>query len=49
MSHERFEIGLNRSAVPTDVVIGGSGTTMPGTGPDGTVDILKNAECVLPF
>lgn len=45
---ERFEAGLNRSAVHTDVVIGGEGMTVTGTGPGGTVDIIKNDEWVLP-
>jgi aminopeptidase len=45
---ERFDLGLNRSAVHTDVVIGGSGMTVSGTGPGGTVDIIKDDEWVLP-
>jgi aminopeptidase len=46
---ERFELGLNRSAVHTDVVIGGTGMTVTGTGPSGTVDIIKDDEWVLPL
>jgi aminopeptidase len=45
---ERFALGLNRSAVHTDVVIGGSGMTVTGTGPRGTVDIIKDDRWVLP-
>lgn len=45
---ERLALGLNRSAVHTDVVIGGNGMTVRGTGPGGTVDILKDDEWVLP-
>ena len=45
---ERFDLGLNRSAVHTDVVIGGNGMTVTGTGPGGTVDIIKDDEWVLP-
>jgi aminopeptidase len=41
---ERFEIGLNRSAVHTDVVIGGTGMTVTETGPSGTIDIIKDDE-----
>jgi aminopeptidase len=44
---DRFELGLNRSAVHTDVVIGGAGMTVTGTGPGGTVDIIRNDEWVL--
>ena len=44
---ERFELGLNRSAVHTDVVIGGAGMTVTGTGPQGTVDIIRDDEWVL--
>jgi aminopeptidase len=44
---ERFEIGLNHSAVHTDVVIGGAGLTVTGTGPGGTVDIIRDDEWVL--
>jgi aminopeptidase len=39
---ERFALGLNRSAVHTDVVIGGTGLTVTGTGPGGTVDIITD-------
>ena len=45
---ERYEIGLNRSAVHTDVVIGGDGLTVTGTGPKGTVDIIRDDAWVLP-
>jgi aminopeptidase len=45
---ERFELGLNKSAVHTDVVIGGTGMTVTGTGPGGSVDIIKDDEWVLP-
>jgi len=44
---ERYAIGLNRSAVHTDVVIGGEGMTVTGTGPKGTVDIIRDDEWVL--
>jgi aminopeptidase len=44
---ELFELGLNRSAVHTDVVIGGAGMTVTGTGPKGTVDIIRDDEWVL--
>jgi aminopeptidase len=44
---DRFERGLNRSAVHTDVVIGGAGMTVTGTGPRGTVDIIRDDEWVL--
>jgi aminopeptidase len=44
---ERLEIGLNRSAVHTDVVIGGAGMTVTGTGPRGTVEIIRDDEWVL--
>jgi aminopeptidase len=44
---ERYEIGLNRSAVHTDVVIGGEGMTVTGTGPGGTVEIIRDDEWVL--
>ena len=44
---ELFEIGLNRSAVHTDVVIGGEGMTVTGTGPKGTVEIIRDDEWVL--
>jgi aminopeptidase len=45
---ELFEMGLNRSAVHTDVVIGGSGMTVTGSGPKGTVEIIRDDEWVLP-
>jgi aminopeptidase len=44
---ERFELGLNRSTVHTDVVIGGEGMTVTGTGPKGTVEIIRDDEWVL--
>lgn len=44
---ERYEIGLNNSAVHTDVVIGGDGMTVTGTGPKGTVEIIRDDEWVL--
>ncbi|GIE77535.1 aminopeptidase [Actinoplanes philippinensis] len=44
---EREELGLNTSAVHTDVVIGGEGITVTGTGPKGTVEIIRNDEWVL--
>jgi len=43
-----YELGLNRSAVHTDVVIGGAGMTVTGTGPAGSVDIIRDDEWVLP-
>jgi aminopeptidase len=43
----RYETGLNRSAVHTDVVIGGEGMTVTGTGPQGTVEIIRHDEWVL--
>ena len=42
-SHE----ALNSSAVHTDVVIGGDGITVTGTGPKGTVEIIRADEWVL--
>jgi aminopeptidase len=45
---ERFALGLNRSAVHTDVVVGGTGMTVTGTGPGGTVDIIADDEWALP-
>ena len=44
---ERYEIGLNRSAIHTDVVIGGEGLTVTGTGPKGTIEIIRDDEWVL--
>lgn len=45
---ELYEIGLNRSAVNTDVVIGGEGMTVTASGPKGSVDIIRDDEWVLP-
>jgi aminopeptidase len=47
-NEERYEIGLNRSAVHTDVVIGGDGMTVTGAGPKGAVEIIRDDEWVLP-
>jgi aminopeptidase len=47
-NEERYETGLNHSAVHTDVVIGGDGMTVTGMGPKGTVDIIRDDEWVLP-
>jgi len=44
---ELYELGLNRSAVHTDVVIGGEGMTVTGVGPKGTVEIIRDDEWVL--
>jgi aminopeptidase len=44
---ERLGLGLNQSGVHTDVVIGGDGITVTGTGPKGTVDIIRDDEWVL--
>jgi aminopeptidase len=44
---ELYDLGLNRSAVHTDVVIGGEGMSVTGTGPGGTVDIIRDDEWVL--
>jgi aminopeptidase len=44
---ELYGIGLNRSAVHTDVVIGGDGMTVTGSGPKGTIDIIRDDEWVL--
>ena len=46
-NEERYEIGLNRSAVHTDVVIGGAGMTVTGTGPGGPVEVIRDDEWVL--
>lgn len=40
-------IGLNSSMVHTDVVIGGAGLTVTGTGPGGTVEIIRDDAWVL--
>jgi aminopeptidase len=44
---EREALGLNTSAVHTDVVIGGDGITVTGRGPQGTVTVIRNDEWVL--
>ncbi|BCJ41719.1 aminopeptidase [Actinoplanes ianthinogenes] len=44
---QRAELGLNVSGVHTDVVVGGAGITVTGTGPKGTVDIIRDDEWVL--
>jgi aminopeptidase len=46
-NQDRYEIGLNRSAVHTDVVIGGEGLTVTGTGPNGTIEIIRGDTRVL--
>jgi aminopeptidase len=46
-NEERYEIGLNRSAIHTDVVIGGQGLTVTGTGPNGAIEIIRDDEWVL--
>ncbi len=46
-NEERYEAGLNNSAVHTDVVIGGDGMTVTGSGPKGTVEIIRDEEWVL--
>jgi aminopeptidase len=46
-NEERYQIGLNRSAIHTDVVIGGEGLTVTGTGSKGTVEIIRDDEWVL--
>ncbi|MEJ1231145.1 MAG: hypothetical protein WDM88_11690 [Galbitalea sp.] len=43
----RFERGLNASSVHTDVVIGGTGMTVTGTGPTGEVTIIRDDDWVL--
>jgi aminopeptidase len=45
----RFELGLNASSVHTDVVIGGTGMTVTGTGPGGEVTIIRDDDWVLPL
>jgi aminopeptidase len=45
---ERAELGLNASSVHTDVVIGGEGITVTGTGPKGSIVIIRDDEWVLP-
>ena len=44
---ERSGLGLNMSSVHTDVVVGGDGITVTGTGPKGTVEIIRGDEWVL--
>lgn len=45
---QRAGLGLNVSSVHTDVVIGGTGMTVTGTGPGGEVTIIRDDEWVLP-
>jgi len=44
---ERAGLGLNMSGVHTDVVIGGDGITVTGSGQHGTVEIIRDDEWVL--
>ena len=44
---ERTDLGLNMSGVHTDVVVGGAGITVTGTGPKGTVEIIRDDGWVL--
>ncbi|GAA4589937.1 aminopeptidase [Actinoplanes octamycinicus] len=44
---QRAELGLNTSGVHTDVVVGGEGITVTGTGPKGTVDLIRDDAWVL--
>jgi aminopeptidase len=44
---ERAGLGLNMSGVHTDVVIGGDGITVTGTGPAGTAEIIREDVWVL--
>jgi len=44
---QRAGLGLNTSAVHTDVVVGGDGITVTGRGPRGTVEIIRDDEWVL--
>jgi aminopeptidase len=44
---ERAGLGLNSSAVHTDVVIGGEGITVTGSGPKGEVTIIRDDDWVL--
>lgn len=46
-AEQLYEMGLNRSAVHTDVVIGGEGMTVTGSGPRGTVEIIRDDAWVL--
>jgi aminopeptidase len=45
---DRYDLGLNQSMEHTDVVIGGAGMTVTGTGSHGTVDIIRDDDWVLP-
>ncbi len=45
---ELYELGLNHSAVHTDVVIGGNGITVTGSGPKGEAEIIRDDDWVLP-
>ena len=44
---ELYASGLKRSMIHTNVGIGGEGLTVSGTGPGGTVDIIRDDEWVL--
>ncbi|MEU4240288.1 aminopeptidase [Actinoplanes sp. NPDC026619] len=44
---QRTEVGLNTSGIHTDVIIGGDGMTVTGTGPGGTVEIIRDDAWVL--
>ncbi|MEU4419746.1 aminopeptidase [Actinoplanes sp. NPDC024001] len=44
---ERTALGLNTSSVHTDVVVGGDGITVTGTGPKGTIEIIRDDDWVL--
>jgi aminopeptidase len=44
---ERAALGLNSSGVHTDVVVGGEGITVTGTGPKGDVTIIRDDDWVL--
>jgi aminopeptidase len=46
-AEQRAGLGLNVSGVHTDVVVGGAGITVTGTGPKGTIDIIRDDEWVL--
>ncbi|GAA1592715.1 aminopeptidase [Actinoplanes couchii] len=44
---ERETLGLNSSTLHTDVVIGGDGITVTGTGPKGVTEIIRDEQWVL--